>query len=138
MTSEYEKPMPRVTDLDRPHWEAAAKHQLLIQSCNDCGHMWFPPAENCPNCLGTNLGWKEPKGTGKVHSFIIYHQGWLPGYLKSTPYNVAIIQLDEGPRFISNVVGIDNDHIEVDMPVQVTFEDVAPDVSIPRFKPVGK
>ena len=136
--NEYDKPLPIVTDLDRPHWEAAKRHELLVQHCKACGHLSFPPMTNCSQCLSRDLDWQAVKGTGKVHSFIVYHQGWLPGYLKSTPYNVAIVQLDEGPRFISNIVGIDNDDIEVDMPIEVTYEEVAPDVIIPRFKPVSK
>ena len=138
MTNEYDKPLPVVDDLNRPHWEAAKKHQFLVQRCQDCGHMWFPPVPNCTTCLSTHYDWVPVKGTGKVHSFIVYHQGWLPGYLKSTPYNVAIVQLDEGPRLINNIVGIDNDDIKVDMPVEVTYEDISPEVTIPRFKPAKK
>ena len=133
--NEYEKPMPEVNDLNRPHWDAAKQHQFLIQRCQDCGHMWFPPMPNCSNCLSERLEWAPMKGTGKVHSFIVYHQGWLPGYLKQTPYNVAIVQLDEGPRLINNIVGVANDDIRVDMPVEVVFEEINPDVTIPRFRP---
>ena len=136
--NEYDKPIPQVTDLNRPHWEAAKRHEFVIQKCHDCGHMWFPPMTICSTCLSTDIDWVQPKGTGKVHSFIVYHQAWLPGWLKVTPYNVAIIELDEGPRFINNIIGIENDQIEVDMPVEVTFEDVSADIVIPKFKPVGR
>ena len=133
--SEYDKPMPVITDLNRPHWEGAREHRFMIQQCNACGHKWFPPMAICNVCLADDISWVDAKGTGKVHSFIVYHQAWLPGWLKVTPYNVAIIELDEGPRFINNIVGIENDDIKVDMPVRVVFEDVAPDTTIPRFTP---
>ena len=136
--SEYDKPLPEVNDLNRPHWEAAKQHKFVIQKCRDCGHMWFPPMTICSTCLSQDIEWFEPKGTGKIHSFIVYHQAWLPGWLKVTPYNVAIIELDEGPRFINNIVGCEESEILVDMPVEVTFEDVNADVSIPKFKPVGR
>ena len=67
----------------------------------------------------------------------MYHQGWLPGYRDDLPYNVAIIELDEGVRLINNLVEVDNDAIEVGMPVEVVFEDVAPDVVVPRFRPAS-
>ena len=65
----------------------------------------------------------------------MYHQGWLPGYKEDLPYNCAIIELEEGVRFINNLVDMDNKDIKVGMPVQVTFEDINPEVTIPHFKP---
>ena len=136
--AEYRKPMPEINDLNRPHWEGANQHEFRVQRCRGCGHMWFPPMTNCSRCLSTDLEWFVTGGKGKVFSFIVYHQGWLPGYLQETPYNVALIELDEGVRFISNVVGIPNDQIEVDMPVEATYEEVTPEVTIPRFRPAAK
>jgi uncharacterized OB-fold protein len=133
--ADYTRPLPVINDLNRPHWEGARNHEFLIQRCEDCGHMWFPPMPNCSNCLSTESEWTRVSGRGTVFSYIVYHQGWLPGFKDEVPYNVAIIELDEGVRFINNVVGAPNETIEVGMPVEVTFEDVSPDVTIPRFKP---
>ena len=66
--SEYEKPLPEVNDLNRPHWEAAKEHKFVIQRCRGCGHMWFPPMTICSTCLSQDIEWFQPKGTGKVHS----------------------------------------------------------------------
>ncbi len=132
--ADYTKPLPVVNDLNKPHWEGAKRHEFLMQRCKECGHKWFPPFPTCTNCQSTNVEWYKSSGKGTVFSYIVYHQGWLPGYKDSVPYNVAIIEV-EGVRFINNVVGIDNKAIKVDMPVQVTFEDVTPEVTIPRFKP---
>ncbi len=97
--------------------------------------MWFPPMPECSKCLSTDLEWTRSSGKGTVFSFGVYHQGWLPGYKEAVPYNVAIIEMEEGVRLINNIVGIDNEKIEVGMAVEVTFEDISPEVTIPRFKP---
>ena len=135
--SEYAKPIPVITELNEPHWEGARRGEFLAQRCTACGHIWFPPAPNCSGCLSTDYEWAPMAGTGTVYSFIVYHQGWLPGYRDDLPYNVAIIELDEGVRLINNLVEVDNDAIEVGMPVEVVFEDVAPDVVVPRFRPAA-
>ncbi len=77
--AEYEKPMPEINDLNRPHWEGAKQHEFRVQRCRACGHMWFPPMTNCSRCLGTDLEWFATSGKGKVFSFIVYHQGRLHG-----------------------------------------------------------
>jgi uncharacterized OB-fold protein len=133
--SEYKRPLPVVTEATKPHWEAAREHKYLIQRCSDCGHSWFPPAPNCQRCLSSNVEWVEASGRGEVYSFIVYHQGWHPGFADSVPYNLAIIQLEEGVRVMNNIVGTDNDKIRVGMAVEVTFDDVTEEVTIPRFKP---
>jgi uncharacterized OB-fold protein len=89
---------------------------------------------NCSRCLGTDITWAPVSGRGTVFSFIVYHQGWLPGYRDAVPYNVAIIELDEGVRIISNVTGIAPDDLRIGQRVAVVYEDVAPDVTIPRFR----
>ena len=135
--SEYAKPIPVITELNEPHWEGARRGEFLAQRCTACGQIWFPPSPNCSGCLSTDYEWAAMAGTGTVYSFIVYHQGWLPGYRDDLPYNVAIIELDEGVRLINNLVEVDNDAIEVGMPVEVVFEDVAPDVVVPRFRPAA-
>ena len=134
--SEYTKPIPVITELNEPHWEGAKRGEFLTQRCTACGHIWFPPSPNCSSCLSGDYEWAPMAGTGTVHSFIVYHQGWLPGYREELPYNVAIVELDEGVRFINNIVEVDNDAIEIGMPVEVVFQEVAEDVVIPRFRPV--
>lgn len=135
--AEYSKPLPVVNDLNRPHWDGARRHEYWIQRCQDCDHRWFPPQSNCSCCWSTNMEWTQSTGRGTVLSFVVYHQGWLPGYREDVPYNVAIVELEEGVRVINNIVGVPNDSVEIGMPVEVTFEDVTPEVTIPRFTPVA-
>ena len=132
--TDYAKPLPAINDLNRPFWEGAKQHKLLIQKCRDCGHLMLPPLPNCPDCLSTELEWVKSAGRGQVFSFITYHQAWLAGFREDLPYNVAIIELNEGVRFISNVTG-PPESLSVGMPVSVTFDDVTNEVSIPKFAP---
>ncbi|MEX2446661.1 MAG: Zn-ribbon domain-containing OB-fold protein [Dehalococcoidia bacterium] len=133
--NEYDKPLPVVTELNRAHWDGADAHEFRVQRCSDCGHMQFPPIRNCTECLSETLEWVAARGTGSVYSFIVYHQGWLPGFLKQTPYNLAIVELDEGVRVITNILDIENEDIQVGMPVEAVYEEVQPGVTIPRFRP---
>lgn len=133
--AEYAKPLPIVNDLNRPHWEGARSGRFMVQRCRGCGHLALPPMPHCSNCLETDIEWVAASGRGTVFSWIEYHQGWLPGYRDETPYNVAIIELEEGLRVVSNLVGIAHERIAIGMPVEVCFEEVTSEVTIPRFRP---
>jgi uncharacterized OB-fold protein len=133
----YEKPLPLVNDLNRPHWEGARRGELMIQRCAACGHLQFPPLPNCTRCLAEDLGWTRVSGKGKVFSFVVYHQAWSPGFQAEVPYNVAIVELEEGVRLISNIVDVPNDRLAVDLPVEVTFEAVTEELAVPKFTPAG-
>ena len=132
---DYTKPLPLVTDLNRPHWEGARRREFLVQQCTACEHRWFPPLPNCNRCLSTDYRWTPVKGTGKVYSFIVYHQAWLEGFKQELPYNVALIELDEGLRIVNNVGGVGSDELRIGMPVRVAYDEVSPEVVIPRFVP---
>ena len=89
----------------------------------------------CYRCLSEDLGWFKSTGLGTVFSFTIIHQIAHPGFAPDVPYVYAIIDLDDGARIISNVINIDHSAVQVDMQVKVTFDDVTPDISIPKFEP---
>ena len=91
----------------------------------------------CYRCLSEDLGWFKSTGLGTVYSFTIIHQVAHLGFESEVPYVYAIIDLDDGARMISNVVNIDPSAVEVGMRVQVTFDDVTPEISIPKFEPMG-
>jgi uncharacterized OB-fold protein len=135
--AEYKKPLPVVNELNRAHWEGARKREFLIQRCQACGHLQFPPLPECSRCLREDLAWVRSSGKGNVYSYIVYHQAWHPGFGEEMPYAVAIIELEEGVRLINTVVGIAPEAITVDLPVEVTYEDVAEEVTIPKFRPRG-
>lgn len=131
----YLKPLPRPSAESRPFWNAAREHRLVLQKCRACGQFWFPPSQRCIHCLSGDHDWTEVKGTGKVFSFVTYQRLYHPGWEGEIPYVVAVIELDEGPRILSTVTGIPVEEVACDMPVRVVFDDVTPDVTLPKFAP---
>lgn len=134
--SEYQKPLPEPGPESKPFWESCKKHTMEVQRCKDCGFYRWPPATVCANCLSMNLEWTRVSGKGKVFTFVIFHQRYHPGFAEDIPYPVAIVELEEGPRMVSNIVGCKNEEIKCDMPVEVVYEDVTPEFSLPKFKPL--
>ena len=130
------KPLPRPAPESLHYWQAAREHRLEIQRCNACGEFWFPPSQSCPHCLATNFTWTQVSGVGKVFSFVTYHRVYHPAFAKDVPYVVALVELAEGPRLLTNIVGVPPDAVTCDMPVKVVFDDVEADVSVPKFAPL--
>jgi uncharacterized protein len=135
MEGSYSKPLPQVDEVNRPFWEATRRREVVLQRCRDCREVWYPAATNCPKCLSTNFEWSAVSGSGTVWSFIVYHHCWHRGFEKDIPYNVAMIQLEEGPLVISNIVNVKNDSIKVGMPVKVVFEPATEQVTLFKFTP---
>ncbi len=131
--------MPKPTPETAPYWEALRRHELRVQRCDDCGEAFFYPRNVCPACLSDRLTWVPASGRGRLHSFTIVHAGIATPPLP-LPYVVAIVELDEGPRLMSNLVGVDPDPeaLSCDMPVEIEFADVTDEVTLPRFRPVGE
>lgn len=128
-------PRPKQDVWNRPFWAATAEHRLSVQRCTACHTLRYPPGPSCPHCLARDTEWVDLSGRGEVQSWVIFHQVYYSGLAEAVPYNVVLVRLAEGLRFISNIVGVADHDIQIGMPVQVTFEDVASDYSIPRFAP---
>ena len=129
------KPTPRPAPESVPYWEAAKQHRLEIPHCDSCDGWWFPPSRTCPHCLSANVGFKRASGRGKVFSFVMYDRVYHPSFVEEVPYVVALVELEEGPRMISNIVGVPPEDVRCDMPVTVVFDDVSEGVTVPKFKP---
>jgi uncharacterized OB-fold protein len=134
--SEYLKPMPVPSEDSQPFWAAAKKHELSLQRCGTCGSFRFPPAPVCPECTALGGEWAKLKGRGKIFSFVVFHRAFHKSFEKDVPYAVALVELEEGPRLVINIVGVTPDQIRCDMPVELVFEDVTPECTLPKFKPV--
>ncbi|MEE8414082.1 MAG: Zn-ribbon domain-containing OB-fold protein [Dehalococcoidales bacterium] len=134
---QYNKPLPYVHEETRPFWEGTKRHEVLIQRCKDCGKFRFYPRSTCIYCLSDNTEWVKVSGKAKVYSFTIAYRPARPAFADDAPYNVAIIELEEGIRMISNIVDCANEDIKVDMPVEVVFDDVTPEITLLKFKPVS-
>jgi uncharacterized OB-fold protein len=133
-TTEYKKPLPTLTDDNRPFWEGARQGKLMMQKCGDCGHIRYPISHVCPDCLSYNTEWTQLSGRGEVFSYVVFYQLYNKAFADDVPYNVAMIQLEEGPRMFSNIVGVDNDAVKVGDKVEVTFEKATDEVTIPKFR----
>lgn len=120
-------------------WDAAAQHRLEIPRCNACGRHFFYPRALCPLCGSRDVGWVESAGTGVLYSFCIQHRSSVPGLTEATPFVTALVDLDEGVRLMSFLVGVppEPDQITCGMPVRVDFHDLPDDHTLPVFRPAA-
>ena len=128
------KPKPRPAPESLPYWQAAREHRLALPKCEDCQKFWFPPSRTCPHCLSANFSFQNVSGKGKIFSFVTFHRVYRPAFTNDVPYVVALIELDEGPRLLSNIIGVTHDQVKCEMRVEVVFDDYDEDISIPKFK----
>ena len=128
------KPVPEVDATLAPYFAAAKQHRLVVQRCAACGALRFPPRELCSGCLSSAVDWTEVSGRGEIFSFNVMHQIYHPAFAREVPYAVVVVKLAEGPKLISNVVDCPPDEIRIGMPVEVVFEEVSPDVTLPKFR----
>jgi uncharacterized OB-fold protein len=130
----YDRPLPIITTTDKGFWEGAKRHELMIYKCANCGAYYNPPT-NCVACYNPQMTWVKASGKGKIYTFIVYHMPYHPKWKDHIPYNVAWIQLDEGPLMMTNIVGCKNEELFIGMPVEVVFDDVDDEITLPRFRP---
>jgi uncharacterized OB-fold protein len=134
--TEYQKPVPIPDENSKPFFEGAREHKLMIQRCGACGTAHWPVKSRCPQCLSMDMTWVQASGKGTLYTFTLMHQILHPGFASEAPYNIAEVDLAEGPRVISNIVGCSNADLRIGMTLEVTFEDVTDTVSLPKFRPV--
>lgn len=130
------KAVPKPTPTTQPYWDGCAAGELRLPHCGPCDAPFFPPQRWCPRCLGDEITWVRTSGRGRLHTYLISHLA-APGFEDEVPYVVALVELDEGPRLMSNLVGVAPDPavLRIDMPLEVVF---APrgDMVLPVFRPV--
>ncbi len=143
-TSTTEGRLLPVVDLySAPFWEGTKKGKLRVQACATCGHLRFPPRPYCPACTSAEDEWHTMSGKGSIWSFVIAHPPVLDAYLAFTPYNVIVVELaeDKSIRMVGNLVSgdsnapnsVDTSKLVVGSPVQVTFETVTEDITLPLW-----
>jgi uncharacterized OB-fold protein len=115
-------PLPEPTPVSQPYWDALSQGRLTFQRCRKCQHAWLPPRAECPNCLAVESDWVEASGRGRVVSWVIYHHAYHEAFKARLPYNVALVELDEGPRLLTNIVNPEIG-IAAERPVRLTIED---------------
>ncbi len=119
----------------QPFWDATREHRLLIRRCAACGAAHFYPRTFCPACWSADVSWAEASGRATLYTWSVVHSNDLPPFNERVPYVAAIVDLAEGPRAMTNLVDVDFDAIEVGMDVEVTFQPISDDVTIPVFRP---
>jgi uncharacterized protein len=132
--ADYNKPLPVIEKWNAPYWQAAKRHEFVAQQCRACGYVHLPPGPVCTNCLSVDQDWIPLSGKGIIYSFGVYYQLWHTGFKEEIPYNVVLIELAEGPQIISQVVGCKSEALACGAPVEVTFEDVTPEITLPKFR----
>lgn len=132
------RPVPAITPEMAPFWAAARRHELTAQRCLDCGTFRFPAREVCSGCLSRRVEWHRVSGRGRVFSVVVMHQASHPWFASRTPYAVVVVELDEGARMLSTVVGPEPHAIAIGMPVEVDFEDLSAEISLPMFRPSAR
>lgn len=133
------KPLPAPDADSQAYWDGLTEGRLLLQHCNTCGHVQVYQQAICRKCTGTDLVHRSASGRGTVHSFSVVHRAPGPAFKQETPYAVLLVELAEGPRMISSLIGgCDPMGVTFDMPVQLVC-DLVDDGSIvlPRFRPAG-
>ena len=131
------KAVPVPTPQTQPFWDGCAAGELRIQRCTDCGRPYFYPRPVCPACGSRRVEWFTASGEATLHSYVISHRP-APGFDNDVPYAIAVVELAEGPRMMTNIVGVPNtpEHLVLDMPLRVRFERRG-EISLPMFEPAG-
>jgi uncharacterized protein len=137
MTTDYRKPLPYIHNETKVYWEGAKRHELLIRKCRTCGAYHFYPRDFCPSCFSFDVEWMKASGRGVIYSFTICHHP-AQDFNDDVPYNLVLVELEEGARMMSNVVGCTNDDLRIGMSVEVVFDDITDEVTLPKFKPVSR
>ena len=131
--SEYLKPLPKPTAISRPFWDAAKRHELMLQRCGACSKFIYYPRPRCPHCFSDQLNWEQCSGKGKLYSYTVVRRAASRAFADA-PYVLANVELAEGPRMTTNIVA-PPEQLRVDMPVTVFFDDVTPDRTLVKFNP---
>jgi uncharacterized OB-fold protein len=128
------RPRPIPDDDSRPFWEGCRAGKLLLQQCPECEAVRYPPRPMCPRCSAIGASWIEASGRGSIYSWVIPHHAVHPSLVDEVPYNVVMVDLEEGPRMVSNLIDTAPEQIEVDLPVEVVFETVDDELTVPKFR----
>jgi len=132
-----ERPLPEPDNVSSVYWEAAARGELLYQECPSCGHRQFYPRAMCADC-GGDTGWQQASGRGTVHTYTVIRQNWAMPFRELQPYVVAMVELDEGPRMMTNVTGVAIDDVHVGMPVECYVVKVEDGLGLPFWRPAER
>lgn len=136
--SVYNKPLPIIDTINQEFWESCRQHAMKLQQCDDCGFIRYYPSPVCHRCGSFATTWVPVSGLGTVYTFSIVYRPPSEAFAADVPYVYAIVHLDEGPMMPTNIVGIAPEKVTIGMRVQVTYDDVTPEVTLPKFQPINE
>lgn len=134
--SEYKKPLPKPLKWSKPFWEGAKKHKLLLKKCKNCGHIDHPPYLFCTECMHEECEWVEASGKAKIYTLTTTMLGAPVPFWNDMPYTIAMVDLVEGPRMLTQIVEANPKDIKIGMEVEVVFDDITEEITLPKFRPV--
>ncbi len=126
------KPLPVITPLNQKFWDLARQSIFSLQTCKACGHQHVPESPVCPQCLSPDQDWQPASGTGTLESWVDFHRAYWDGFKDELPYRVCLVRLTEGPLFVSNLVG-PQDNLRIGAPLRVVFKTITEEVALPTF-----
>jgi uncharacterized OB-fold protein len=129
-----QKPLPAPDADTAAFWRGLREGKLLLQHCRACGHVQYYQQAMCRACGSEELEHRAASGRGKVHSFSVVHRAPGPAFKADTPYAVLLVELAEGPRMISTFTGGKPEDVTFDMDVELTFDRVSEEITLPRFR----
>ena len=132
-----ERPLPDITDVAAPFWEATRRHELVVQYCAACNTAQFPPEISCTECGAPDLTWRPVSGRARLYSWTVAHPPLLPYFAARAPWPVVAVELEEGPRMVSRLIDVPIDDYAFDLPLEVAFEDIDEEISLVVFKRAG-
>jgi uncharacterized protein len=131
----YAKPLPRINSDNKAFWEGCRERELRFQKCRACRRVRWPASIICPACHSRDADWITASGHGTVYTFAVYHVAYHPGFTGELPYVVAIVELDEGPHLLTNIVDCKPEDVRCGMAVVPHWEEATPEVTLPKFRP---
>jgi uncharacterized OB-fold protein len=135
-TATTTKPLPVPTPTSQPYWDGLRAHELRMQRCSACGKIVFYPRSNCSFCLSPELAWERIAGDGTVYTFTIARRATAPQFEDEVPQQIAVVELDEGPRITTTLVNVEPDQIKIGMRVRPIFDDLPnAEVTLLRYAP---
>ena len=135
--TEYTKPLPVMEGLVREFYGRCQKEDLHFQKCTSCDAFRHVPREMCPECNSFEWQWVRSTGRGTVYTWVVVNRALHPAFSRDAPYADVVVEMEEGVRLLSTVVDCPPDELEIGMPVEVTYDAVTEDITLPRFKRRG-
>jgi uncharacterized OB-fold protein len=133
--SAHRKPLPRGEDYNGEFYQFCNRHELRFQRCSECRAWRHMPRESCRDCGSFGWTWERSSGRGKIFSWTVIHRALHPGFTDDLPYAAVVVELDEGVRLVSNVVDLAPEELRLGLPVEVVFDAVTPETTLPKFRP---